>query len=231
MGVIVPRKKDEIETSFLSVMTHELSQPLVAALGSTLTLKQRFASRELSNAETDQLFAVAVRNLEQLQALLDSLRVFSEVEAGNLKIETITVSVDDLLKDALGDFGSPSSGTHVVTKTEPGLQVQIDLMMFRQVLSNVINNAAKFSPSGSLVSIDAHREERFVVFTVSDEGGGFPPRDAERIFDRSVRLQPGKKGLGVGLFVARAIVEAHGGVIYAENISGGAKFTFTVPAA
>jgi two-component system sensor histidine kinase KdpD len=230
MGVAEPKRDVAVAPAFLSVMAHELSQPLTAALGSAQTLKRRSASGELDDAERDKLFTIAIRNLEQLQALLDSLRVFSDAEAGSLKVETANVLVEDLLEDALGDFGSPLSGTRIAVNTEPELQVRVDLMLFRQVLSNIINNAAKFSPDGTLVSVEAHREKDRVVFTVSDEGGGFPAEEAERIFGKSVRLQPGTKGLGVGLFVAKAIIEAHGGVIYAENLNGGARFTFTIPA-
>jgi signal transduction histidine kinase len=231
MPVAEPKRDVAVAPSFLSVMSHELAQPLTAALGAAYTLKARTASGQLDDATREMLFDTAIRNLEQLQALLDSLQVFSEAEAGKLKVETATVWVEELFADAEEDFGTPSSRTRVLFDSEPGLQVQVELMLFRQVLSNLISNAAKFSPNGSLISVEAHKHEGdVIVFTVSDEGGGFPADEAERIFGKSVRLQPGKKGLGVGLFVAKAIVEAHGGRIWAENTHKGARFSVAIPA-
>jgi signal transduction histidine kinase len=221
-----------VAPSFLSVMGHELAQPLTAALGSVYTLKGRNASGELDDITRQQLLDTAIRNLEQLQALLDSLRVFSEAETGNLRVDTSMVSVRELFAEAEQDFGTPSSRTRVSFSCAPGLRVPVEVMLFRQVLSNLISNAEKFSPNGSSISIEAHQHDAdVIVFTVTDEGEGFPPDESERIFGRSVRLQPGKKGLGVGLFVAKAIVEAHGGRIWAENMSKGARFSVAIPAA
>jgi two-component system sensor histidine kinase KdpD len=220
-----------VAPAFLSLMAHELAQPLSAALGSAYTLKEHSASGGLDNKTREHLFDTAIRNLEQLQSLLGSLRVFSEAEAGNLQVRRQVVSVDELFADAEEDFGTPFSKTRVSFKSEPGLEMQVELMLFRQVLTNLINNADKFSPKGSLISIEATKEGLNIVVTVRDEGNGFPPEEAERIFGKSVRLQPGKKGLGVGLFVAKAIVEAHGGHIRAENTDSGACFSVSVPAA
>lgn len=229
MPVAEPQKDVAVAPAFLSLMAHELAQPLAAALGSAYMLKSLAGSGELDDEVRDLLSDTAIRNLEQLQALLDNLRVFSEAEGGKLRVETQTVLVEDLFDDAEKDFGTPASGTRISFSCEPGLQVQVELMLFRQVLSNIIGNAAKFSPAGSLISVEAHAHEGKVVITVSDEGGGFPPEESERIFGKSVRLQPGKKGLGVGLFVARSIVKAHGGRIWAETTEKGAKFSVALP--
>jgi signal transduction histidine kinase len=227
-----PNDDVAVAPAFLSLMAHELGQPLAAALGSTYTLKERAGSNELDEITRQHLYDTAIRNLEQLQALLDSLRVFSEAEAGKLRVTTSPVGVSRLFRDAEDDFGTPLSRTRVSFDCEQKLLAQVDLMLFRQVLTNIINNAAKFSPGGSLITVEAHMtDEDTITFTVSDQGEGFPPDEAERIFGKSVRLQPGKKGLGVGLFVAKAIVEAHGGQIWAENTSEGARFSFTIPAA
>jgi signal transduction histidine kinase len=213
---------------FLNLMAHELSQPLTAALGSVTTLRDR-KSEDLEE-DRDKLIEIAIRNLEQLQALLDSLRVFTQAEKGNLLVEKTRVAVSDLFREAEENFGSPSSGTRITFSSEPGLTVNVELRLFRQVLANVIANAGKFSPSGTLITVEAHKGENdYVIFTVSDEGPGIPPDEAERIFEKSVRLQPGERGLGLGLFVAMAIVIAHGGRIWAENIDGGARFSVTIP--
>jgi two-component system sensor histidine kinase KdpD len=228
MSIVEP-KHVLVAPAFLSVMAHELAQPLTAALGSVYTLKDH--PTEFTDAVRGTLLDTAIRNLEQLQALLNSLRVFSEAEAGKLDVKRSTVSVEALFRDAADDFGMPSSRTRVSFTCDPGLLVDVELMLFRQVLSNIIANAAKFSPNNSLIAVEAHESRKDVIFTITDEGGGFPAAEAERIFGKNVRLQPGQKGLGVGLFVAKAIVEAHHGRIWAENIERGAKFSVAIPIA
>jgi signal transduction histidine kinase len=231
VSVAEPEKEFVIAPAFLSVMAHELSQPLTAALGWAHAIKNHASAGKLDDATVEHLSEIALRNLEQLQALLDSLRVFSETEDGKLKVAPRNVSVHELLRDAQEDFGTPSSRTRMTIECEPDLQVEVDLMLFRQVLSNLISNALKFSPRDSLIAVEAHSDNGDVVVSVSDRGGGFPVAEAERIFEKSVRLRPENKGLGVGLFVAKAIVEAHGGQIRADNIEGGARFSVAIPAA
>jgi two-component system, OmpR family, sensor histidine kinase KdpD len=218
-----------LRPDFLNLMAHELSQPLTAALGSVSTLRDGIDTEGFEETR-DKLIQIAIRNLEQLQALLDSLRIFTEADAGNILVEKTRVPVSELFREAEENFGSPSSGTRITFTSEPGLMVDVEMRLFRQVLTNVIANAGKFSPNGTLITVEAHKGENDgIVFTVSDEGPGIPSGEAEHIFERSVRLQTGKKGLGLGLFVAMAIVMAHGGRIWAENINGGARFSVVIP--
>jgi two-component system, OmpR family, sensor histidine kinase KdpD len=223
------RDKDAVAPAFVGLMTHELAQPLAVALGSTYTLKER-SVEELDEVTRELLCDTAIRNLEQLQSLLDNLRVFTDAEAGILMVETRPEWIEDLFRDAENDFGALWPRARISFVGEPGLQVNVDVTLFRQVLFNLINNAVKFSPKGSSICVEAFKgRDDEVLITVTDEGEGFPPDQAERIFERSVRLQAGVKGMGVGLFVARTIVEAHGGRIWAENRNPGARFSVAIP--
>lgn len=236
------RKEFALDLNFFVVLSHELSQPLAAAIGSPMTLKRIGPDSDLSDEEAEvllsklsgreaaKLLGIAVRNLEQLHSLLDSLRIFSEAETGTLHLEVENVPARLRLTEAVEDFGAPASRITMNLECDPDLQAKVSLVLFRQVLANLVNNAAKFSPDGSNIAIEARADGGELVVSVSDEGEGFPPEEAERIFGKNVRLQPGKKGLGVGLFVAKAIVEAHGGRIWAENTDAGAKFSVAIPA-
>lgn len=135
---------------FLNLMAHELSQPLTAALGSVTTIRDR---RDLAGFEGlhDKLIEIAIRNLEQLQALLDSLRIFAEADSGSLVVEKTRVSVAELFREAEENFGEPSSGTRITFTSPPELTVAVELRLFRQVLTNVIGNAGKFSPPGTMI--------------------------------------------------------------------------------
>lgn len=214
---------------FLDLVAHELAQPLTAALISVSTLKHRKDSQGFEDIR-DKLIDTAIRNLEQLQGLIESLRVFTEADSGNLVVKKTRISVSDLFREAEENFGEPSSRTRIRFISKPGLVVDVELRLFRQVLGNVIANAGKFSPEGTLISVEAHEGEKGeVIFTVSDQGPGVPPAEVERIFEKAVRLQPTQRGLGLGLFVAMAIVIAHGGRIWAENLDGGARFSVAIP--
>jgi signal transduction histidine kinase len=231
-GSIDSVSKNEVllDLNFLLVLSHELIQPLTAAMGSIISL-QRFTDPDSPDGEAHAKFVeIALRNLDQLRDLLDSLRLFSEAETGGLEIEPKPIPVKVLLTDAVDDFGAPRSGTTISAQYEPDMHANVSITLFRQVLSNLINNAHKFSPDGSEILINAFGEDGKVVITVSDQGPGFPKDEAERIFGKYVRLQPGKEGLGVGLFVAKAIVEAHHGQIWAEDTDSGAMFSVAVPA-
>jgi signal transduction histidine kinase len=231
-GMAEAREPIEVAPNYLSLMAHELSQPLTAALNSVVTLRDRKVDEGVHRVSRADLINIAIRNLEQLQALLESLSVFSELEAGSLMVHKAKVPVADLFREAEENFGTPSSGTKISFACEPGLEVNVELRLFRQVLSNVIGNAGKFSPAGTQITVEAHKTDTdSVVFTVSDEGPGVPPEETTHIFERAVRLQPEMRGLGLGLFVAMAIIIAHGGRIWVENIDGGARFSVEVPTA
>jgi two-component system sensor histidine kinase KdpD len=112
------------------------------------------------------------------------------------------------------------------------LLVPFDSVLTEQVLVNLLENAAKYTPAQSVIEISALRQGDHVMVSVADEGPGFPAGDEERIFDKFYRSKrPGKpSGVGLGLSICRAIVEAHGGQIWAEHQpQGGARFSFTLP--
>jgi two-component system sensor histidine kinase KdpD len=109
--------------------------------------------------------------------------------------------------------------------------VLIDSVLIEQVLVNLLENAIKFTPSGSPIDLAAWAEGQKVIVEVADRGPGLPPGEEERIFDKFYRVQPTDSGgVGLGLTICRAIVEAHGGRIWAANrAGGGAVFYFTLP--
>jgi signal transduction histidine kinase len=187
----------------------------------------------LDEAYEKSLMEALDRNLTQVQALLDGIRSFNEVKAGVMSIDDVEpASVRTLFRDALEDFGLPISGTTIVFNCDDELMVDVDLTLFRQVLANLIANALKFGTRGSVIHVHAERRRKDVIFTVRNEGEGFSEKDAARIFDRSVRLERGRRGLGLGLYIAKAIVRAHSGRIWSHSrVGGGASFFVSIPAA
>jgi signal transduction histidine kinase len=204
---------------------------LTAARGSLETLLRDPRPANLDEKYEKLLMAVINRNLAQLQALLDSLRSFSEVESGKMEIDKVKpVSVMVMFQDAVEDFGTPISGTRIIVHCDDELKVNVDVTLFRQVLTNLIANALKFGTRGSVIDVTAYAQEDEVIFCVHNDGEGFAEDEADRIFERSVRLQIGKRGLGLGLYVSKSIVRAHGGRIWGRSRPGsGASFFVAIP--
>lgn len=216
---------------FLDLIAHELRQPLTAARGSLLTILDRRNDPGLDEKTVEVLLEVALRNMDQLAALLHSLRVFSQADQGSLEVVVEPVSVERLFEDCAQDFPDSRTNRRLETTCSPGLHVRVDRTLFKQVITNLVANAVKFSPPGSVITLSAVAQGEETLITVENDGIGFPAQDRERIFEKSVRLDSGASGLGMGLYVARAIVNAHNGHLTGKSEQGrGAKFHVAVPA-
>ncbi|MEA2462196.1 MAG: two-component system, OmpR family, sensor histidine kinase KdpD [Actinomycetota bacterium] len=214
---------------FLDLVGHELKQPLTAARGCLGLLLER--GDRIDEPTRISLLETSIRNLDQLSALIGSLRLFSDTDQGRLHPTVKLVSVEELFNDAVEDFPDARTERKLIADCAPGLQIRVDQDLFKQVLANLLSNAVKFGPPGSVITLEAHSSNGDVIITVKDEGDGFAEKDNERMFDKSVQLTKGGKGLGLGLFVAREIVEAHRGQISAASESGeGAAFAVSIPA-
>jgi len=157
----------------------------------------------------------------------------SRIEGGALKPEKEWYPVDELIHDVLGHMQPILQGRTVVTKLPTDLPpVELDYLQMDQVLTNLIENAVRYTPTESPIEITAHLEGEQMVISVADRGPGIPPVDLERIFDKFYRVLGTQHttGSGLGLAVSKGLVEAHGGRIWAENREGGgAVLRFTLP--
>ena len=168
---------------------------------------------------------------------VENLLAITRVEDGSIRLNLTTELVDEVVAGALGHVARASRG-HVVTvaHTDDILLVRIDVNLIMQVLTNLIMNAFKYTPEGSTITIDAHREGGFAVVEVADDGPGVADCDKPYVFDRfftSRTTQPvdSHRSFGLGLSLCRSIVEAHGGIIEVrDNHPHGAVFRFTLPA-
>jgi K+-sensing histidine kinase KdpD len=136
-----------------------------------------------------------------------------------------------VLKKAADDFGASHPRWDVELECEQDLRVRGDLVRLRQVLSNLLGNAAKFGERGTPIQVEGHADGQDIVVTVHNEGVGFSSEEAGKIFDKHARLAQKVEGRGWGLYVARAIIEAHGGRLRAEGEENkGATFVVSLPA-
>jgi signal transduction histidine kinase len=167
--------------------------------------------------------------------MLDSLMDLSEAEAGAMVLRREAVPVAALFEETRELFADLAEDRGIAFRVqEPGpLAADGDRNRLRQVLANLVDNALKYTPSGGEVALEARAEVDFVVIEIVDTGAGIDPDDLPRIWDRLFRgdRSRSQRGLGLGLSLVRAIVEAHGGQVAVDSAPGrGSRFTVWLPA-
>ena len=208
---------------------HELRTPLAALRGYTEALDDGVLPPEQASPAIRR----EVRAMERVAA---DLSLVSRVEAGRVELHPTLFPADHLLDAAVERFGSAyqDRGVHLATHvTTRDAMVYADFDRAVQVLSNLLSNALRHTPGGGSVTMSAELVEHAVRFTVRDTGGGIPPEHLPRVFERFYRVDVARtraEGSGVGLTIARGLVEQMGGSITAVSSSGGSEFSFTLPA-
>ncbi|MEQ1518316.1 MAG: ATP-binding protein [Usitatibacteraceae bacterium] len=157
----------------------------------------------------------------------------ARLQSGEVKLNADWQAVEEAVGGALRASRAALLKHHIVTNLPADLPlVRFDAVLIERVLCNLLENAAKYTPSGSTITIEALTLDRWLEISVADNGPGFPSEFAARLFDKFTRAEPESavRGVGLGLAICRAVVEAHGGKIRAENIAPhGAKFVFSLP--
>jgi len=228
----VLRRTDELKTALLNAVSHDLRTPLSSIIASADSLLQQDVSW---TEEERRDFARAIEEeAERLNRLIGNLLNLSRIQAGTLVPEKGWYDLGALVDEVLGRLRPVTSNHRVVVDMPEDLPaISLDYVEIDEVLSNLVENAVKYSPSASEIVIRASREKCFVRVEVADRGPGIPPEALPRLFDPFYRVRkegPTPKGTGLGLAVARGLVEAHGGRIWVENREGGgARFVFTLP--
>jgi len=228
------RFKDE----FLSHVSHELRTPLTATRQFTSILLGGLAG-ELNNEQRGYQ-EIVLKNVKQLQAMIDDLLEVTRLETGNLKMVRESVSVSNVVGDALNTLQVTASDKRITLSSDFPLdlpEAYADQTRLRQILIILLDNAIKFTPEGGTISIKVgrqHQDPQFLLFAVSDSGCGISPETAERIFERLYQItdhtESSRKGLGLGLFICKKLVTQQGGQIWVERQRHkGATLSFTLP--
>ena len=211
----------------LSVFHHEAGTP-VALIASVLRHLQRGGSLSPEDAE---MVEAAARQLDVLERLLDQVRVANE---GELELAVEPVELGEVVDELVADLGSTVLEQHPTNVQTPhgAVWVEADPARIRQLLSNLLDNAAQYSDPGTVVEVEVRRDGNRAVIWVTDQGTGIAAPDLERIFGRYERANEDAEGLGLGLYVVWRIVDAHGGSVEALPApeGPGTRFVVTLPA-
>lgn len=230
------RHLNDLKNTFLGIAAHDLRNPLgLIEMGMLFLLDPKMAATE---QEQQTVLRDVYNQSRHMLNLIDELLDVTEIEAGKLNINRIMMSIAPFLEETVSQHNQLASpkGTRIVLASNggPGDRVRADPLRLRQVLDNLISNGVKFSPAGSVVRVRARPTVGAWLFSVEDQGPGVLPEERQHLFQDFARLSArptgGERSTGLGLAIARRVVEAHGGQIGVESTPGqGATFWFTLP--
>jgi signal transduction histidine kinase len=235
VDITLLRHADELKSGFVSTVSHELRTPLTALRMAVGLLKGEKVGQLTPRQKT--LVETAEDTSERLYVIIENLLNISRIESGKAPVELCRMPAEDVVNSALEPMreGFAQKQLRLETEIEPEIpDVIADATFIGYALTNLLSNALKFTPARGVVGITVRELNREVAFTVSDTGPGIPDQYGSRVFEKFFRVSKndGPSGVGLGLAIAKEIVEMHGGRIsFRPREGGGCEFTFTLPAA
>ena len=222
----VLERVDEQRAALLRSVSHDLRTPLAAIRA---VVSDLLSDAPYDDATRNDLLGLVGDEAERLDRLVANLLSLSRIEAGALRPDRQEVAVDELVADTVKRLGRLLNQHRVQTELPPLPLIEGDYTQLSQVLSNLLENAARHAPQHSTIRIGGRERNGFVEVWVDDEGRGVLPYERQRIFE-PFRRGEGSSSSGIGLAICKAIVEAHGGGMAVDGSPrGGARFTFTLP--
>jgi PAS domain S-box-containing protein len=229
------KELEQLKSNFVANVSHELRTPLVAMSKSISFILSKAAGEITENQE--QFLSIAERNLKRLSILINDLLDLSKLDAGKMELKRDNLSIEDVIDEIIASLNTWAQTKSIVLEKNihKGLpKVFIDSDRMIQVFNNLIGNAIKFTPNNGRIIIEVKLSTGQIEVSIQDNGIGIDPEDLPKVFEKF--YQTGERastdigGTGIGLSIAREIIQLHGGKIWAESEKGkGAKFIFTLP--
>jgi signal transduction histidine kinase len=245
---------DRMLTEFINIAAHELRTPTQSILGYTELLEMQFEEEKEKDAQKKNVVAAISTNANRLEKLLKDILDVSKIDGGTLTLHKERLSLNDKIKNVVSDIrtqmkkssnsGCSKNGSNndveIIFESEGAkdIFIEADKVRIYQVISNLIRNAVRFTMKGTVSITTNVNTDKEVIVSIKDTGTGISPDILPRLFSKFVTGS--SEGFGLGLYVSKSIVEAHGGSIWAENnnnkkngtddqIGGGATFAFSLP--
>jgi signal transduction histidine kinase len=223
---------ERLKSDFIAITSHELRTPLGLILGHATFLK------ELAGKEYEAQLDTIIRNATRLKEIVESISNMDNVQSGAARVRRNRVSLAKIAEDVILTFQDEANAKNITLRGEWQKEpyfIEADQTKINIALSNLVKNALQFTEPGGMVQIGIEEESGYVKVTVRDNGIGIPARDLPKIFERFFQVEEHLTrkhgGMGLGLSVAKSMIELHGGRIWAESEEGkGSVFTFLIPA-
>jgi signal transduction histidine kinase len=230
------KEVDRLKSEFISQVSHELRTPLTSIKGYIDNLRDGVAG-VLEQRQQNYLDRMA-KNADHLVHLINDLLDVSRVESGKMVLHVTSLSLRDLVADVIDNLRPIAAEKRlevVFTEFARESEMRGDYGKLEQVIANLLTNAIKFTPPGGRITITMQRDERFLKTSIRDTGIGIPREKRSQIFERFYRIDqesPSKtNGTGLGLYIAKSLIEMHGGRIWVTSeIGKGSEFSFILPA-
>jgi two-component system sensor histidine kinase KdpD len=226
----VLRRTDALRAALLSAVSHDLRSPLGAIKTAATSLLSTRVS--WNKADRRALLTTIVEQVEHINRLIGNLLVMGRIEAGKLRPQKEPAAIEQLIVRVVERLEGQLADHPVTLAVPPDLPlVPLDVVEIDEVLTNLLENAVKYTPAGTPIAVRVERRGDVIAVQVADQGPGIPAAHLPFLFDRYYRVQTGVKGgTGLGLAIAKGVVEAHGGQITVASTPGpGTTFTFTLP--
>jgi len=230
------RKTEMLQTALLNSISHELRTPLATITGVLTSLDESINAapeNRLDPGTSQELIDSATQQAERLNHLVGNLLDMTRLEAGAMRLNREPTDIQDLVNTVVSQSKQAAHQYSTYTHIASDLPlVLIDAVLIAQVLTNLLDNACKYSPTGSPIRISAGFSGNAIEISVKDCGIGIPENDLERVFEKFYRVHRQEliTGTGLGLSICKGIVEAHGGRIWAQNNPDrGLTVTFALP--
>ncbi len=230
------RQSENLKSALLDAVAHEFKTPLTSIkAAATALLAQDSRDPDSRSTGERELLTVIDEESDRLTQLVDEAIQTARIEAGQARVDARPISLSNLAMPVLREIEALHRERSFDSEIPSTLAVNADSGQVRLVLRQILRNAIKYSPPGSRIALSVHAADGEAVVGVRDQGPGIPAPDLERIFERFYRgpsVRDSIPGAGMGLAIAREIVRAHGGRIWATNLPGqGAEISFTLPLA
>ncbi len=228
------KELEKVRQDFVANVSHELRTPLATIKGYAETLLEGALKEEVAH----QFVQVIKKHSDRLEKIVDDLLMISKIESQEFQWKKEVLSISELIEEALEllkDSFEKKNMRVSLTPIPTDLQIYGDRKYLEQVLFNLLDNAIKYGREDGMVSISVtEKDQKEVEVSITDDGIGIPGEDLPRIFERFYRVDKGRSrelgGTGLGLSIVKHIIQAHGGRVWAESVSGkGSTFHFTLP--
>jgi len=222
---------ERLKSDFIAITSHELRTPLGLILGHATFL------RELAGNEYESQLSTIIKNATRLKEIVENLSDVDNVQTGSARVRSHKVSMSKIAEDVILTFQDEAKAKNITLAKEwgdPAYFVEADGVKINIALSNLVKNALQFTNPGGIVRINVGEDSGYIKVSVSDDGVGIPARDLPKVFDRFYQVEEHLTrrhgGMGLGLAVAKSMIELHGGRIWVESEEGkGSTFTFLLP--